>query len=355
MSWRCARPAPLAWLLPQGASLPPVLVLTRSQVEELLDLDALIDALAAAMADLSAGRASVPDRVGAMVPERDGLLAAMPGFVPSCGVLATKLVSLFPRNAGTALPTHQAVIVVFDADTGRPAALLDGTAITAARTGACSALSARLLARQDATVLAILGTGVQARSHAVAMCRVRAIREIRVAGRDPAKAAALADELSDALSASGGPSVRAVPAYPDALDGADIACACTHAAEPVVRREWLTPGVHVTSVGYNAAGREVDDATVAAALVCVESRRAALAPYPAGTNDLLQPIRDGVITAEHLHAELGELLAGTRPGRATDDQITLYKSVGVAVQDAAAAAIVLAAARRTGVGQQIDV
>lgn len=170
-----------------------VLVLNRRQVEALLDVDALIDALAPAMADLSAGRASVPDRVAALVAERDGLLAAMPGYVPSCGMLVSKLVTLFPHN--TTLPTHQAVIAVFDAATGEPAALLDGTAITAARTGACSALSARLLAREDAGVLAILGTGVQARSHADAMCRVRPIRQIRVAGRDPAKAAALAAEL----------------------------------------------------------------------------------------------------------------------------------------------------------------
>jgi len=328
-----------------------VLVLRRSHIEELLDLDALIDALAPAMADLSAGRASVPDRVGAVVAERDGLLAAMPGFVPSSGALMSKLVSLFPHNSGTALPTHQAVIVVFDAGTGEPAALLDGTAITAARTGACSALSARFLAREEAAVLAVLGTGVQARSHAHAMCRVRPIRRIRVAGRDPAKAATLADELSASL----GIEVRAVPSYADALDGADIACATTHATEPVVRRRWLTPGVHVTSVGYNAAGREVDDATVAEALVCVESRRAALAPYPAGTNDLLWPIRDGVITAEHVHAELGELVAGTRHGRTERSQITLYKSVGVAVQDAAAAALVIAAARRAGLGQEIDI
>jgi hypothetical protein len=153
-----------------------MLVLTRRDVEALLDLDALIDALAAAMADLSAGRASVPDRVAALVPGQAAFLAAMPGYLPSPDVLMAKLVSLFPRNAGTGLPTHQAVIAVFDPGTGAPAALLDGTAITAARTGACSALSARLLAREDAAVLAILGTGVQARSHASAMCRVRPIR-----------------------------------------------------------------------------------------------------------------------------------------------------------------------------------
>ena len=164
-----------------------MLILNRLQVESLLDVDALIDALASAMADLSAGRASVPDRVAALVPEHEGFLAAMPGFVPSAKVLMSKLVSLFPHNAGTGLPTHQAVIVAFDPDTGQPVALLDGTAITAIRTGACSALSARLLARPDADVLAILGTGVQARSHARAMCRVMPIRQIRVAGRDYAR------------------------------------------------------------------------------------------------------------------------------------------------------------------------
>ncbi|MET7986606.1 MULTISPECIES: ornithine cyclodeaminase family protein [unclassified Streptomyces] len=234
-----------------------MLVLGRSQVESLLDMDSLIDALASAMADFSAGRASVPDRVAAQVPARDGFLAAMPGFLPSAGVLMTKLVSLFPHNDGARLPTHQALIVAFDPDTGEPAAVLDGTAITAARTGACSALSARLLAREDATVLAVLGTGVQARSHARAICRVRPIRLIRVAGRDPAKAAALADELSEVLETE----VRAVSSYAEALDGADIAAATTHAVEPVIRRPWLTPGVHITSVGYNPAGREIDDAT----------------------------------------------------------------------------------------------
>ncbi|MGC0376438.1 ornithine cyclodeaminase family protein [Streptomyces sp. SAI-229] len=326
-----------------------MLVLGRSQVEELLDLDALIDALAEAMADLSAGRAFAPGRIAALVPEREGFLAAMPGYVPSAGALASKLVSLFPHNAGTRLPTHQALIVVFDPGTGEPVALLDGTAITAARTGACSALSARLLARADASVLAVLGTGVQARSHAHAMCRVRPIGQIRVAGRNPAKAAALVSELSAELDTE----VRAVADYAEALDGADIVAATTHAVEPVVRRAWITPGTHITSVGYNPAGREIDDATVAEALVCVESREAALAPFPTGSNDLLTPIRDGVITPDHVHAELGELVAGSRPGRESDDRITLYKSVGVAVQDAAAAALVLAAAREEGVGGEV--
>jgi alanine dehydrogenase len=326
-----------------------MLVLGPSQVDALLDLDALIDALAFAMADLSAGRASAPDRIAALVPEQEALLAAMPGYVPSTGALTAKLVSLFPHNSGTPLPTHQALIVVFDPETGEPVALLDGTVITAARTGACSALSARLLAREDATVLAILGTGVQARSHARAMCRVRPIRQIKIAGRDPAKAAALAKDLSSTLDVE----VLPVATYAQALEGADIAAAATHALTPVIRRSWLAPGTHVTSVGYNPAGREIDDATVADALVCVESRAAALAPFPSGSNDLLQPIRDGLITADHVHADLGELISGSKPGRTSADQLTLYKSVGVAVQDAAAAALIITAARAQSIGEEI--
>lgn len=328
-----------------------MLVLDRASVEQLIDLDALVDALAPAMADLSAGRASVPHRTAAFVEHRGGFLGAMPGYVPSSRMLMSKLVSLFPRNAGTPLPTHQAVIVTFDPETGRPTALVDGTAITTLRTAAGSALSARLLARADATELAILGTGVQARAHAAALCRVRPIRRVRVAGRNPAKAVALAAELDSLLPVE----VVATDRYAEAARGVDIVCAATSADEPVVRREWLPDGVHVTSVGFNTAGIEVDAATVRDALVCVESRGAVLAPSPAGSNDLQWPIRDGVIGEEHVALEIGELVTGTRAGRTSPDQITLYKSVGVAAQDAAAVALVLDAAREAGIGTAVDV
>ncbi|HYI19664.1 MAG TPA: ornithine cyclodeaminase family protein, partial [Solirubrobacteraceae bacterium] len=267
-----------------------MLVLSRADVESLLDPRALIDALATAMADLSAGRASMPNRVAAMVPEHDGLLGAMPGYVPSLGALTAKLVTLFPRNADGPLPTHQALVGVFDPATGEPVALIDGTAITASRTGAGSALSVRLLARTDARVLAIVGTGVQARAHARAVPLVREFGELRIAGRSRAKAERLAGELRDV-----GLPAQAADCAEDAIRGADVVCATTHSLEPVVRRRWLAPGAHVTSVGYNPAGRELDDATVVDALVVVESRKTALAPTPAGANDLTQPIRDGLI------------------------------------------------------------
>jgi alanine dehydrogenase len=326
-----------------------MLLLGRDEVRELLDLDALIDALGPAMADVSAGRASMPGRIGAMVPEREAFLGAMPAYLPGAGVLASKLVTLFPGNAGTSVATHQAVIAVFDPADGSPIALLDGEEITAVRTGAGSALSTRLLARSDAAVLAVLGTGVQARSHARAVTRVRPIRELRVAGRDRAKAEALAGALKGELPAA----IRVVASFEEALRGADIVCATTHAAEPVVRREWLSPGVHVCSVGYNQAGREVDDATVADAIVCVEARAAVLAPPPGGSNDLTEPLRGGLV-AEADIVEIGELVAGTRAGRTASEQITLYKSVGVAAQDAVAAGLVLAAARERGVGREIE-
>jgi alanine dehydrogenase len=325
-----------------------VILLSRTETESLLDLDALREALRGAMQDVSAGRVSMPPRIAATVPWQ-GLLAAMPAYSPSGG-LATKLVSVYPGNAGTPLPSHQAVVVVFDPETGEPLALLDGTSITTLRTAAGSALSAELLARSDAETLAILGTGVQARAHAEAMVRVRPIQRIRVAGRDRARSASLAAVLGASL----GIESRAVDSYAEACAGADLVCAATHAADPVVHREYLSPGVHVTSVGFNTDGREVDSATVADALVVVESVDAVLAPPPAGCNDLRVPIDEGLIGPEHVRTEIGELLLGTKPGRTSPDQITLYKSVGVAAQDVAAAHLALSLARVRGLGTTVD-
>jgi alanine dehydrogenase len=326
-----------------------VLVLSRADVEKLLDPDQLREAVARAMADLSAGRTSMPARIAALVSEQGGLLAAMPAYLPSSGALTTKLVSLFPRN--TDRPTHQAVIVVFDPANGTPVALMDGEAITAARTAAASALATDLLARADAYRLVVIGTGVQARAHLRAVSRVRRFGSICIAARDVTKAKALALEF-------GGGTYREVGAYASieqAVREADVVCACTHSAEPVVRREWLREGAHVNSVGYNTAGREVDGATFRDALVVVESRAAALAKPPAGSNDIAMAIAEGAMTPDHVHAELGELVSGARPGRTGTGQITLYKSVGVAVQDAAAAALVLEAARRERVGREVEI
>jgi ornithine cyclodeaminase/alanine dehydrogenase-like protein (mu-crystallin family) len=294
-----------------------MLVLSRSEVEDLLDLDALLDALAAAHAELSGGRASLVPRVGAYA-EDAGILGAMLAYAPSAG-LGCKLVTLFPRNRDR--PTHQATIALFDPATGTPVALMDGTYITAMRTAAAAALATRLLARPDARVLAILGTGVQSRAAQEMFPRARDFAEVRVAGRGE---------------------------FEEAVRGADVVHATTASTEPIVRLEWLVPGAHVGSVGYGAGGSELDPAIVEQAdVVVVEQRDSAFAPLPAGAPELDPRGRDGVV-------ELGEIIAGTAAGRSSDEQITLYKSVGVAVQDLAAAALVLAAARERGAGQEIE-
>jgi alanine dehydrogenase len=311
-----------------------VILLSEAEVRELLDLDALVDALADAHRELSDGKASMPPRIAALA-ERNGLLGAMPAYLPSAG-LTCKLVTLFPENRDR--HTHQALICVFDPTNGTPVALMDGTYITATRTAAGSALATRLLAREDSRVLAILGAGVQARTHADALRRVRSFEQIRVASRDEDHAAELAAEIG----------ADAVGSWEEAVRGADVVAATTHATEPIVLHEWLSPGVHVNSVGANPAGRgEIDAAVVRGALVAVESRASTLAPPPAGASEF----RDG---APADVVELGELVAGTRQGRTSPEQITLYKSVGVAVQDAAAAALVLAAAREGSVGREIE-
>jgi ornithine cyclodeaminase len=294
-----------------------MLVLSRSDVEGLLDLDALLDALAAAHAELSAGQASLVPRMGAFAGET-GILGAMPAYAPSSG-LGCKLVTLFPGNRDR--PTHQAMIALFEPGTGTPAALMDGTYITAMRTAAAAALATRLLARPDARVLAILGTGVQSRSAQEMFPRAREFAEVRVAGRGD---------------------------FEEAVRGADVVHATTASPDPVVRFDWLSPGAHVSSVGYGAGGSELDPAIVERAdVVVVEQRDSAFAPLPAGAPELEPRGRDGVV-------ELGEVIAGKAVGRSSDEEITLYKSVGVAVQDLAAAALVLAAARERGVGQEIE-
>lgn len=327
-----------------------MLVLKRQEVETLLDLDLLVTALAQVMADLSAGQVSMPQRIAASVAERGGLLGAMPVYVSSLQTLSVKVVNVFPRNAASDLPTHQAVVLVFNSINGSPLALMDGTYLTAARTAAGSALATRLLARADADVLTIVGTGVQAKAHVRAIPRVRPIREIRILGRDPRKAKTLVEQASSELRIP----ARAVDTFRDAAAGAGVICATTDTAAPVILGRWLDPGVHINSVGFNPNGRELDDASISRARLFVESRQAALAPLPSGTNDLILPLRDGVIAEEQI-AEVGEVVSGKREGRTAPEQVTIYKSVGVAVQDAAAARLVLEAARRRGRGVEVEV
>jgi alanine dehydrogenase len=310
-----------------------LLVLSQAQVRELLDKDALFDALRGAFRSLSAGTASVPPR-GAALTEQ-GLLAAMPGYVPGQG-LAAKLVAYFRANETIGVPAHQALVTVHDPATGTPLAVMDGTYLTAVRTATSAALAAVELARPAATTLAVLGAGVQGASHLDAFTRgLPTLSDVRVASRTRAHA--------DALAAAH-PLARAVGSFEEAVRGADVVALCTDADDPVVHRGWLGAGAHVSSVG---SGHEVDPATVEAAQVFVESRAVATQPFPAGSRELAGRDPDSV-------TEVGEVLLGTRPGRTGDDQVTLYKSMGHAVEDVAAATLVYAAAVARGGGARLE-
>ena len=316
------------------AAVGELLYLSRADVERLLDVDALLDALGRALVIYSLGKTSVPPRVGARVTDL-GLLGAMAGFVPGVA-LEAKLVSVFPDNHHYSLPSHQGLIVLFDEKNGAPLAVMDGTYITAIRTGGTAAVATRALARDDASVLAILGAGVQGGSHMETFPRVRNFKEIRVASRDQTKASALAAR---------NPRAHVARSFEEAVRGADVVACCTDAREPIIRREWLKPGVHVSGVG-GTFGPELDPETLAAGRVFVEWRGAATNPPPAGAFEL-QGFDPEKLT------EVGEVLAGTRPGRTTSEEITVYKSTGHAVEDAAAARLVYDRAKTEGAGVRL--
>lgn len=312
--------------------MPSLLLLNAADVRSLIDLPALFVALEGALRDLSAGAASVPPRTVARTP--GGFLGSMPGYLPGTA-LEAKLVAVFPGNHDRGLPSHQALIALFDEDSGAPLCVMDGTVITAVRTGATAAVAARALARADARTLAIVGAGVQGRSHLDAFPRLFELDEIRVASREDGHAEALADL---------DPRARAVGTFEEAVRDADIVCCCTDAQEPVISRGWLRPGAHVSSVGV---GAEIDDPTVRAASVFVEWLGAAENPPPTGSAEL-QGLDPRSI------AEVGEVLAGTHPGRRSEDELTLYKSTGHAVEDAAAARQVFDRAIAEGVGSAFE-
>ncbi|GAA4756022.1 ornithine cyclodeaminase family protein [Actinomycetospora chibensis] len=288
----------------------------------------------------------MPEETGSGVPGA-GLLATMPAYSPRLGVLASKLLTVYPANEAQGFPVHQAAIAVFDPATGEMLALVNGDLLTAARTAACSARSIRHLARPGSRVLAVLGNGPQAREHARYACRVHDFADVRVGARDPAKAAALAADLEgEGLPARG-------TTIDDAIADADVVCAATSTVEPLLRRGHVRPGTHIASVGYIPDGREVDAAILREALVVVEHRETCLQPFPAGSNDLAELVAAGELDPDGV-VEIGELVHGRRAGREDEDRVTVFKSVGVAVQDAAAASVVLAAARREGRGVEVS-
>lgn len=317
------------------AAVAGLLYLSRADVESLLDVDAMFAALAEALAAYSSGKASAPPRTAVRVEH--GLLGVMQGYLPGVA-LETKLVSVFPENDAHGIPSHQGLIALFDETDGAPVAVMDASYITAIRTGGTAAVAARLLSREDAKVLAILGAGVQGWSHLQTFPRVRDFEEIRIASRNPERASDLAAHH---------PRAHAVPSFEQAVIGADVVACCTDAREPIVRRDWIGDGTHVSAVG-GTFGPELDPETVRAASVFVEWRGAVTSPPPAGAHELqgLDPAR---VT------EVGEVINGVRPGRTSAAEITLYKSTGIAVEDAATARLVYDAALARGVGTKLPI
>ncbi|MBM4017815.1 MAG: ornithine cyclodeaminase family protein [Planctomycetes bacterium] len=327
-----------------------MLVLDAAAVRQALPTDAAIEAMRRAFAALSAGRATMPPRSRLPIRRHDGISLVMPAFVDdeTEQALAVKVVSLFDRNADRGLARIQAAVLVLAPETGRPVALLEGATLTAIRTGAASGLAADLLARPDARTAAILGAGVQARTQLEGLCAVRPIETFWV--YDPALAAAEAFVRDMAGHGKAPLDIRRAASPREAVAQADIICAATTSRTPVFADADLKAGVHISAVGsYQPDVREVPTETVVRARVFVDSREAALEE----AGDLIQPIRQGAITPDHIRAELGDLVLGRAAGRRSAADVTLFKSVGVAAQDAMAARAAIERALRLGVGQTV--
>jgi ornithine cyclodeaminase len=322
-----------------------LLLLSAQDLRAALPMPAAVAAMKSAFAELSTGRAQVPLRVAVPVPPAEGVSLVMPAFLPGSG-LAAKIVSVFPRNAEQGRPVIHGLVVVLDPATGEPVALCDGTFLTAWRTGAGSGAATDVLARSEARVGAVLGAGAQARTQALAIDAVRSLDVIRVYSPNREQAERLAADLQPETAAR----VEAAPSARAALAEADVICAATTSATPVLQADWLKPGAHLNGIGsFTPEMQEVDAATVCRARVFVDSRGAALAE----AGDLLVPLRAGQVRAEDW-VELGEVVAGVRPGRQSPDEVTFFKSVGVAAQDAAAAGRALVEARRLGLGTSVE-
>ena len=321
-------------------------ILSRQDVRQALPMYQAIEAVKRAFAQLSTGQANVPLRVALDVPRHNGVTLFMPGYLSADDQMAVKIVSVFNDNPSQGLPLIHALVIVVDATTGSPAAVMDGTYLTALRTGAASGAATDLLARPDAHTAAVFGAGAQGRTQLEAVCAVRPIHEAWVYDVAPRQAAAYAEEMSQRLSLP----VRVAETPAQAVRQADVICTATTATSPVFADADVPPGTHVNAVGaYTPHMQEVPPETVLRARVVIDHRESSLAE----AGDLLIPIEQGLMTEDHIYAELGEIAAESKPGRASPDEITLFKSVGVAVQDVAAAGAVLEAARELGLGTEV--
>jgi ornithine cyclodeaminase len=336
-----------------------VLVLSHDDVRAALTPAACLDAMAEVLAARARGDAYMPLRSVMRAPGAAGLLGLMPAWrgdregdrAPDRGdgsaTFALKAVCVMPGNPARGLDAHQGVVALFDGETGQPTAILDASAITAIRTAAVTALATSVLAREDARELAIIGAGVQAAAHIEALRQVREFEVVRVYAPTADHVRALIDGV-----AAGAPPASAAASAEEAVRGADVVVTVTSSREPVLRREWLAQGAHVNAVGASTPNaREIDVATVAAAALFADSRESL--QHEAGEYRL--GLEQGAITGEdHVRAELGEVLAGLRPGRAGDQELTLFRSLGLAVEDLAAAEVAVAGARRLGRGTEVE-
>ncbi len=318
-------------------------ILNEAQVNELLPMRACIDLMATALAGLSRGDAQVPLRSVMRLPEGYDVLALMPGHAGEPEVLGAKIITVFPGNQSRGLDAHQGAVLLFHPHDGRLLALLDASSITAIRTAAASGLATRLLARPEAATLALLGSSVQARTHLEAMALVRELKKVRVWSRTPAHAAAF---VAWARSTHG-IEVTACGSAEEAVRGADIVCTVTASRDPVLEGAWLEPGTHVNAVGASQPdARELGSDAVARSHLFAD-RRESLTHESA---DYLVPLREGRLDPDEPIAELGEVVLGTAAGRRDADEVTLFKSLGLAIEDLAAARFILERAERENVG-----
>lgn len=327
-----------------------MLVLTAAEVRQALPMREAIEAMKRAFAALTEGRAQVPLRTRLPIPAHDGLSLFMPAFAstPQGEALAVKVVSLFPQNPSRGLAYIQAAVLVLEPDTGRALAVVEGSALTAIRTGAAGGAAADLLARPESQVVAIIGAGAQGRTQLEAVCNVRKIERAWIVDADLGRARALVAELSGHAPIPS--NLRAAAEARQAVSEADIVCTATTSLTPVFDDRDLKPGAHISAVGsYTPEMQEIPPQTVKRARVIVDSRLAALVE----SGDLIQPIRSGLFGEDHVYAELGEIILGLKTGRQSAQEITYFKSVGIAVQDALAAQLALQNARQLGLGQEV--
>lgn len=329
-----------------GLSLPKISATPHAMNIEIIDAESArarlpmkdcIQAMAVAMAAVSRKSATVPSRIIFPLAASSDFLAVMPGSVADPPIHGAKLVTLYPGNPGLGRPAIQGFIAIFDPPSGAPTALVDGAEITASRTAAASALATRLLARSQARTLGILGCGVQAGSHLEAISLVRDIEDVRVWGRCFDKAQAFADQHARTFRGR----IRAVRSGEEAA-ASDVVCAVTGADEPVLRSEWVQPGTHINLVGaHSPVKREADTPLIARSRLFVDSIDSAMKE----SGDILIPLQEGAISASHIIGEIGSVLLGELEGRQSEGEVTIYKSLGLVVQDLVAAHAVIAAAR----------